>query len=152
MVENLSANAGGHGFDPWSRKIPHATEQLSMCALCSATREATAMRSPCTATREHPSCSNKDPVQQQQQQRPDNRHIKDQHYNTLGLQVEIPITSVGKGSSLVAQRLKRLPARWETWVQSMGREDPLEKEMATHSSILAWRIPWKNKNDRNDAP
>ena len=39
------------------------------------------------------------------------------------------------------QRLKRLPAMWETWVQSLGREDPLEKEMATNSSILAWRIP-----------
>ena len=42
----------------------------------------------------------------------------------------------------VAQRLKRLPAMQETWVRSLGREDPLEKEMATHSSILAWRIPW----------
>ena len=47
-----------------------------------------------------------------------------------------------KLSSLVAQRLKRLPAMRETWVQSLGQEDPLEKEMATHSSILAWRIPW----------
>ena len=45
-------------------------------------------------------------------------------------------------ASLVAQRLKRLPAMWETLVQSLGREDPLEKEMATHSNILAWRIPW----------
>ena len=45
-------------------------------------------------------------------------------------------------ASLVAQRVKRLPAMWETWVQSLGREDPLEKEMATHSSILAWKIPW----------
>ena len=44
--------------------------------------------------------------------------------------------------TLVAQRLKCLPAMWETWVQSLGRGDPLEKEMATHSSILAWRIPW----------
>ena len=42
----------------------------------------------------------------------------------------------------MAQRLKRLPALQETWVRSLGREDPLEKEMATHSSILAWRIPW----------
>ena len=42
----------------------------------------------------------------------------------------------------MAQRLKRLACMWETWVQSLGREDPLEKEMATHSSILAWRIPW----------
>ena len=43
-------------------------------------------------------------------------------------------------ASLVVQRLKRLPAMWETWVRSLGREDPLEKEMAAHSSILAWRI------------
>ena len=42
----------------------------------------------------------------------------------------------------MAQRLKCLPAMWETWVRSPGQEDPLEKEMATHSSILAWRIPW----------
>ena len=46
-----------------------------------------------------------------------------------------------KWASLVAQRLKRLPATQETWVRSLGWEDPLEKEMATHSSILAWRIP-----------
>ena len=44
--------------------------------------------------------------------------------------------------NLVAQRIKRLPAMQETWVRSLGWEDPLEKEMATHSSILAWRIPW----------
>ena len=37
---------------------------------------------------------------------------------------------------------------WETWVQSLGQEDPLEKEMATHSSILAWRIPWTEEPDR----
>ena len=42
----------------------------------------------------------------------------------------------------VAQRLKCLPAMWETWVRSWGWEDPLEKEMATHFSIIAWRIPW----------
>ena len=42
----------------------------------------------------------------------------------------------------MAQRLKRLPAMRETWVQSLGQEDPLEKETATHSSILAWRISW----------
>ena len=42
----------------------------------------------------------------------------------------------------MVQRLKRLAAMWETWVRSLGREDLLEKEMATHSSILAWRIPW----------
>ena len=38
--------------------------------------------------------------------------------------------------------VKNLPAMWETWVRSLGREGPLEKEMATHSSIPAWRIPW----------
>ena len=46
---------------------------------------------------------------------------------------------------MVAQTVKHLPtmpAMWETWVQSLGREDLLNKEMATHSSILAWKIPW----------
>ena len=43
---------------------------------------------------------------------------------------------------LVAQMVKNLPAMQETWVQSLGRENPLEKGIATHSSILAWRIPW----------
>jgi len=43
---------------------------------------------------------------------------------------------------LVAQTVKNLPAAWETWVQSLGWEDPLEESMATHSSILAWRSPW----------
>ena len=42
----------------------------------------------------------------------------------------------------MAQTVKRLPAMWETWVQSLGQEDPLEKETATHSSTLAWKIPW----------
>ena len=45
----------------------------------------------------------------------------------------------------MAQTIKNLPAVHETWVKSLGREDPLEKEMATHSSILAWRIPWTEK-------
>ena len=45
-------------------------------------------------------------------------------------------------ASLVAQTVKNLPATQETWVRSLGREDPLEKRMATHSSILAWRISW----------
>ena len=50
--------------------------------------------------------------------------------------------------SLVAQRVKRLPSMQETQVRSLGREDPLEKEMATHSSILAWAIPWTEKPGR----
>ena len=44
--------------------------------------------------------------------------------------------------SLVAQSVKNLPATQEIWVQSLGQEDPLEKEMATHSSVLAWKISW----------
>ena len=51
-------------------------------------------------------------------------------------------------ASLVAQRLKRLPPMQETRVRSLGWEDPLEKEMAIHSSILAWRIPWTEKPSR----
>ena len=46
------------------------------------------------------------------------------------------------GASLVAQRVKNLPAIQKTQVRSLGRDESLEKEMATHSSILAWRIPW----------
>ena len=49
---------------------------------------------------------------------------------------------------LVTQMVRNLPAMWETWVQSLGWEDLLEKGMATHSSILAWRIPWAEKPDR----
>ena len=51
-------------------------------------------------------------------------------------------------TSLVAQTVKRLPAVRETRVQSLGREDLLEKEMVTHSSILAWEIPWTEKPGR----
>ena len=45
-------------------------------------------------------------------------------------------------ASLVAQLVKNLPTMWETWVRSLGWEDPLEKGKAPHSSVLAWRIPW----------
>ena len=63
--------------------------------------------------------------------------------NRLGL-----VTSLHFWSSLVAQMVKSLPAMQETWVQSLGREDPLEKDMATHSSILAWEIPWAEETGR----
>ena len=53
--------------------------------------------------------------------------------------------------SLVAQTVKNLPAMQETWVQSLGEEDPLEKGMATHSSILAWRIPWTEEPGRQQS-
>ena len=53
-----------------------------------------------------------------------------------------------QGASLVAQLVKNLPAMQETWVQSLGWEDPLAKEMATHSSTLAWKIPWTEKPGR----
>ena len=51
-------------------------------------------------------------------------------------------------TSLVGQMVKRLPTMWETRVQSLGQEDLLEKEMATHSSILAWKIPWMEEPGR----
>ena len=46
------------------------------------------------------------------------------------------------GASLVAQRVKKLPAMQETWARSLGQEDPLEKRLVTHSNILAWEFPW----------
>ena len=48
----------------------------------------------------------------------------------------------------MAQRVKNLPAMWESWVKSLGWEDPLEKGIATHSSILVWRIPWTGEPGR----
>ena len=56
--------------------------------------------------------------------------------------VELPSSVIVLWPSLVAQTVKCLPTVQETRVRSLGREDPLEKEMATHSSILAWKIPW----------
>ena len=61
-----------------------------------------------------------------------------------------PFTKMTR-ASLVAQRLKRLPPMREPRVQSLGREDPLSREMVTHSSILAWRIPWIEKPGRLQA-
>ena len=48
----------------------------------------------------------------------------------------------------MVQTVKRLPTMRETWVRSLGQEDPLEKEMATHSSTLAWKIPWTEEHGR----
>ena len=56
---------------------------------------------------------------------------------------------MGFPHSSVGKEVKNLPAMQETWVQSLGQEDPLEKEMATHSSILAWRIPWTEEPGRS---
>ena len=51
-------------------------------------------------------------------------------------------------TSLVAQTVKHLPTMQETWVRSLGQEDPLEKEMSTHSITLAWKIPWTKEPGR----
>ena len=59
--------------------------------------------------------------------------------------------SVGYMVSLVAQMVKNLPSMQETRVQSLGREDTLEKETATHSSILAWKIPWTEEPGRQQS-
>ena len=64
--------------------------------------------------------------------------------NKLELQInslETRIEKMQERTSPVTQTVKRLPTMWETWVQSLGREDLLEKGMATHSSVLAWGIP-----------
>ena len=63
-------------------------------------------------------------------------------HTQLGLPLCVHTHTHTLGASLVAQLVKNLPAVWETWVWFLGQEDSLEKEMAAHSSILAWRIPW----------
>ena len=62
-----------------------------------------------------------------------------------------PASLSGKSTSLVTQMVKRLPTMRETWVQSLGWEDLLEKEMATHSSILAWKILWTEEPGRQQS-
>ena len=62
--------------------------------------------------------------------------------------MDIGVPTLSTRASLVAQRLKRLPGMPETQVRSLGGEHPLEKEMATHSSTLAWRIPWREEPGR----
>ena len=57
-------------------------------------------------------------------------------------------TKLHNETSLMAQQIKNLPAMQQTWVQSLGREDLLEKEMATHSSVLVWKIPWTEEPGR----
>ena len=73
----------------------------------------------------------------------DGTHVPAQATRTRS---RVPILYIIKiyllGASLMAQVVKNLPVMWETWIQSLDQEDPLEKGMATHSSILACRIPW----------
>ena len=68
--------------------------------------------------------------------------------STFGSNCLSPLFVVISQTSLVAQTVKRLPTMRKTRAQSLGREDPLEKGMATHSSILAWKIPWMEERGR----
>ena len=68
--------------------------------------------------------------------------------NISNLRYTDDITLMAEKASLVAQMVKCLPTMWEIQVQSLGWEDPLEKEMATHSSTLAWKIPWVEEHGR----
>ena len=61
---------------------------------------------------------------------------------------DLHFTSLPRGASLVVQRVKCLPAMQETWVRSLGQEDPLEKEMAIHSRTIDWKIPWTEEPSR----
>ena len=62
--------------------------------------------------------------------------------------LEFKVKKAKTNMELVTQMVKYLPAVWETWVQSLGQEDPLEKEMAAHPSILAWETPWTEEPGR----
>ena len=68
------------------------------------------------------------------------------HKNKPAPWAELQAVSLAVGLPLVAQMVKSPPAMQETWVRSLGREDTLEKEMATHSSILAWEILWRKES------
>ena len=75
---------------------------------------------------------------QQQCERASYLHI----CSSIYLVVDLLMVAILFGASLIDQLVKNLPAMQETWVRSLGWEDPLEKGKATHSSILSWRIPW----------
>ena len=70
------------------------------------------------------------------------------NYSNLRVKAVIFIFLTSSIDSLVAQMVKRLPTMWETWIRSLCQEDPLEKEMATYSSTLAWKIPWTEEPGR----
>ena len=75
-------------------------------------------------------------------------HHKTIRFNKWHLRYYILIPTTNYRTSLIAQWVKNPPAMQETWVQSLGQEDPLEKEMATHSSFLTWSIPEREDPDR----
>ena len=80
------------------------------------------------------------------------RNLDQSHHSWAGVSTQGGKTKCichRKGeTSLVTQMVKHLPTMWETWVWSLGREDPLEKETVTHSSTLAWKIPWTEQCGR----
>ena len=71
--------------------------------------------------------------------------IKGRRHYGMALEILLPVNN---RISLVVQTVKNLPAMWETWVWSLSQEDPLEKELATHSSVLAWKILWTEEPGR----
>ena len=73
---------------------------------------------------------------------------QEQTYRSMEQNREHPDKPIYLRTSLVAQTVNHLPTMWETWVQSLSWEDLLEKEMATHSSILAWKTPWTEEPGR----
>ena len=73
------------------------------------------------------------------------------HSNLKERQCQRMLKLPHNGTHLMTQRVKRLPAVAETWVRSLGQENPLEKEMANHSSILGWEIPWTEEPCRGPA-
>ena len=74
--------------------------------------------------------------------------IKEKEFSVIYTFAQMFNITCTERAYLVAQMVKRLPAMRETWVRSLGREDPLAKEMATQFSILAWRIPWMEEPGR----
>ena len=122
MVKNPPANAGDlrHGFDPWVRKIHWRRKWQPTLAFFP--RKLNGQRS----LEGYSPWSHKESDTTEQ-------------FSTHVCKV---------WSSLVAQMVKCLPATRKTWVRPLGWEDPLEKEMATHSSTLAWKIPWTKEPGR----
>ena len=139
----LRGSGGGRGREPWSRTCPVTS------ALRSEPRPVpqTTYTGPSAPMGSEP----RDPASLRWKisgGKSDSRKFQKAKLKFAALATVYVAFTLYSRASLVAQMVKHLPTMGETWVQSLGREDPLEKGMATHSSILAWEIPWMEEAGR----
>ena len=135
----------GHGINPWSgNEDPMCCRTTKLTPHC---HWAHVLQGPCATTR-GPVPQRKIPHATRRLDAAKQINVHNKQTKTVALMKKKKDYIQTSYAFLVAQRVKRLPEMQETWVWNLGREDPLEKEMATHSSTLAWKIPWMEQPGR----